>query len=69
MHFVPQSEHVTAIRMVDVLFNGAPETKLVQRIPDSIGSLLIDVAGIGQTIILKRSVEVASWGTVLVQKL
>lgn len=68
VRFTPQHGQVKALRNVELLFNGAPEPKLLQHIPDSPGSLLIDVTGIGLKIELRGSVEGASRGTVLLQQ-
>ncbi len=68
VRFTPQHGRVTALRNVRILFNGAPEPKLVQHIPDSPGSLLIDVTGIGLKIELQGTVEGAPKGTILLQQ-
>lgn len=68
VHFVPQEGKVAALRDVQLLLNGAPEPKLVQHIPNSPASLLIDITGIGLKIELQGSVEGAAKGTVLLQQ-
>jgi alpha-L-fucosidase len=68
VRFTPQRGRVTALRDVQILFNGAPEPKLVKHIPDSPNALLIDVTGIGLKIELKGTVEGATQGSILLQQ-
>lgn len=69
VHFIPQKGRVRAIRNVEALFDEEADPKMVQTIPGSPGSLLIDVTGVNYKVVLKGSIEGASRGTVLVQKL
>ena len=68
VRFTPQRGRVTALHNLQLLFNGAPEPKLVQHIPGSPNALLIDVTGIGLRIELKGSIEGASTGAILLQQ-
>ena len=68
VRFTPQRGRVTGLRNVQLLFNDTPQSRFVQHVPGSPGSLLLDITGISHKIELRGSIEGAAQGIILLQQ-
>ena len=69
LRFVPQEGKDFAIRDVQLLLDGIPEPNLIRSDPTDSATLLLNMPGVGQKVVLSGTVSGTPRGTILLQKM
>ncbi len=69
LRFVPQGGRVTAVHDVQLMLDGVAEPRLIHADAEHPAELLLDMTGIGQTVVVSGTVSGAAQGSILLQKL
>jgi alpha-L-fucosidase len=69
LRLIPSEGTVTAVKDVKLILGGAPQPKMVKRVPGKVNELIIDVTGMGDSGTISGHVEGAASGQILLGKL